>query len=112
MPYDPAFVPGRPVFRFVLGQPGTYQTEHMLRDATVSLVPDRTTGHEMEMLLAAVVQAALVALLIGSVLGRRARARAARIDALLAPGRVSPKELQRHYRRGEEPPSGQDRGGG
>jgi hypothetical protein len=104
MPFDPVFIPGRPVFRFVLSRPGAYQIEHLTRDADVTLVPDTTTGREMEMLLAAVLQAAAVALLVGSVLRRRARSRSARIEALLAPGRVSPKELQQRHTRGSGPP--------
>jgi hypothetical protein len=105
MPFDPVFVRGRPVFRFVASRPGTYTVEHMTRNSQLAIIPDRTTGYEMQMLLAALVQAALVVWLVGSLVRRRARERAARIEALLAPGRVSPKELQRRHSGGEGPPA-------
>ena len=105
MPYDPVFVSGRPVFRFVASRPGVYAVEHMTRDSELAIIPDRATGLEWEMLLAAGVQTAVVVLLGGSLVRRRARNRAARIESLLAPGRVSPKELQRRFSAGgEEPP--------
>ena len=105
MPYDPVFVPGRPIFRFVASRPGIYAVEHMTRDSELAIIPDRTTGLELEMLLAAVVQMAVVVLLVGSLVRRRARTRAARIESLLAPGRVSPKELQRRHSAGDGPPA-------
>ncbi len=105
MPYDPVFVPGRPVFRFVASRPGIYTVEHMTRDSQLAIIPDRTTGFEMEMLLAATIQVVLVVLLVGSMARQRARRRAARIEALLAPGRVSPKELQRRRSGSDGPPA-------
>ncbi len=103
--YDPVFVPGRPVFRFVASRPGIYTVEHMTRDSQLAIIPDRTTGFEMEMLLAATIQVVLVVLLVGSMARQRARRRAARIEALLAPGRVSPKELQRRRSGSDGPPA-------
>ncbi|HET7010221.1 MAG TPA: hypothetical protein VFI11_05550 [Anaerolineales bacterium] len=102
MPYDPLFAPGRPVFRFVASRPGNFTAEHMTRDARIVIVPDYTTGREMEILLAAVLQILAVVLVVGAVARGRARERARRIEALLAPGRVSPKDLQRRYAGSEE----------
>jgi hypothetical protein len=103
MPFDPVFVPGRPIFRFVAGRPGPYAVEHITRNSRLAVIPDRTTGYEMQMLLAALVQTVLVVWLVGSLVRRRARERASRIEALLAPGRLSPKELQRRHSAGEGP---------
>ncbi len=107
MPYDPIEAPGRPIFRFVVPRPGVYRAEHLRRDSVVVVVvPDVTTGAELEMLLAALLQAALLVALVQWLIQRRRRAREARMAALLAPGRLSPKDLQRRHaeRQGPRPP--------
>lgn len=106
MPYDPIEAPGRPIFRFVVSRPGVYQAEHLRRNAELVVIPDTTTGSEFEMFLAALIQAAALVVVVQWLIQRRRRARAARIAALLAPGQISPKELQRRHaeRRGPPPP--------
>ena len=106
MPYDPVVAPGRPIFRFVASRAGRYQVGHLTRNSTVAIVPDYTTGAEKEILLVTLLEVAVLATVVQWIVGRRRRAREARIESLLAPGRVSPKELQaRHAEKyGGRPP--------
>ena len=106
MPFDPIEAAGRPIFRFAVSRPGVYRAEHLRRDSGVVVIPDYTTGAELEMLLAALIQATVLVALVQWFIQRRRRARAARIASLLAPGQVSPKELQRRHaeKNGPRPP--------
>jgi hypothetical protein len=69
----------------------------LTREAAVAILPDTTTGAEAEMLLSAVIELAILATVLQWVIGRRRKERADRIEALLAPGRISPKDLQREH---------------
>jgi hypothetical protein len=93
MPYDPVAVPGRPILRFVTYDAGVFETQHLTRSSAVYVVPDYTTGA-----LVALLQMAVIVAVVRWLLLRRRRARADRVAELLAPGKVSPKELQRRHR--------------
>ena len=100
MPYDPVVVPGRPILRFVILDAGVFETTHLTRSSAVYVVPDYTTGAETELFLVALLQLAVIVAMVRWLILRRRQARAERVAQLLAPGSVSPKELQRRHREG------------
>ncbi len=105
MPYDEPRVPGRPVFRFAVPQPGTYALTHPRRSATLYLVPDRTTGKELLIGLSFLIQLGLLAGVGYAVLGRSWRERRARWRAHQRDRRAASDEVLRR-RRGRPGPSG------
>jgi hypothetical protein len=62
IPFDEPRVPGRPVYRFTIEEPGTYAVTHPRSVSSAFLVPDRITGKESQLAWAAVIQLALLAI--------------------------------------------------
>jgi hypothetical protein len=61
LPFDSALVRGRPIFAFNITTPGTYEMAHITRPAlSVSILPDAVTGHEALIVIAAIVQLAIL----------------------------------------------------
>jgi hypothetical protein len=61
LPFDSALVRGRPIFTFNITTPGTYEMSHVTRPASsLSVLPDAVTGHEAVIVLAAIVQLAIL----------------------------------------------------
>lgn len=70
MPYDDPRAPGRPALVFSIGEAGTYALSHPRRPFAVYLVPDRTTGREGLIAVAAFAQLALLAMPAVILVGR------------------------------------------
>jgi hypothetical protein len=85
MPYDSPFAAGRPVFTFVIAEPGLYAMVFPRREASFSVLPDTTTGKERTILLAYAVELAILGLAVGLPYWRGVKARRARIAAMLPP---------------------------
>jgi hypothetical protein len=60
-PFDEPRVPGRPIYRFTIEEPGTYAVSHPHSVSSAYLVPDRITGKESRLAVAALIQLALLA---------------------------------------------------
>ena len=61
LPFDSALVRGRPIFAFNITTPGTYEMSHITRPtSSVSILPDAVTGHETLIVIAAIVQLAIL----------------------------------------------------
>ncbi len=61
LPFDSALVRGRPIFTFNVTTPGTYEMSHITRPtSSVSILPDAITGHEPLIVIAALVQLAIL----------------------------------------------------
>ncbi len=63
-PYDTALAAGRPIFSFEVTAPGVYEVAYFFRFASISIVPDYTTGKEAVIVLAYIVQIALILTLL------------------------------------------------
>ena len=59
-PYDTPFAEGRPIFVFEINAPGSYEIAYLTRYAFISIVPDYTTGKEQVIVLAYVLQIAIL----------------------------------------------------
>jgi hypothetical protein len=61
LPFDSALVRGRPIFTFNITTPGTYEMSHLTRPtSSLSILPDAITGHETLIVVAAIVQLAIL----------------------------------------------------
>lgn len=98
MPYDDPRVPGRPVFRFVISDPGAYVLSHPRRPVQVYLVPDRTTGRESTILLVSVGQLGIAGFAVGLGFGRPYFERRRRWREHQAQRRAATEEVLRRRR--------------
>jgi hypothetical protein len=76
-PYDTALAAGRPIFAFDVTVPGVYEVAYYFRFASISIVPDYTTGKETVIVLAYIIQIAVILTLLAifySQLNQRRRA--------------------------------------
>ena len=85
MPYDSPYAAGRPIFTFVITEPGLYAMVFPRREASFSILPDTTTGKERTILLAYAVELAILGLAVGLPYWRAVKARRARIASMLPP---------------------------
>jgi hypothetical protein len=69
--YDTPFARGRPVVRFTIDQPGTYQFTHPARQDYMYLVPDTMTGKESLITFWVLAEIALIGGLIFYIFRRR-----------------------------------------
>jgi len=88
MPYDSPLAAGRPVLAMQIEEPGSYVLDFPTRKATMTLVPDRTTGREAAIFTAFAVQLALAAAPFAVALYRREL----RLRGLLRTSRRSSQE--------------------
>jgi hypothetical protein len=72
-PYDTPLAKGRPIFAFTLPGPGRYEIVHPERDASISIVPDYSTGNEGSITLWFLLQGGLIALVLAAIYGRQQR---------------------------------------
>ena len=96
MPYDSAAISGRPIVRFEIDQPGTYEMVYARQSGTVMFLPDPTQAQESRVVLAMLGQLVLLAIIIGLALLPRIRRRMAQrreFDARLAEKRAQTEEF-------------------
>jgi len=96
LPYDSAFISGRPIVRFEIDQPGTYEMIYARQSGTVYFLPDPTKAQENRVVLAMLGQLVLLALIIGLILLPRIRRRMAQrreFDARLAEKRAQSEDF-------------------
>jgi hypothetical protein len=70
-PYDTPLADGRPVFTFVVVDPGTYVITHPTPYAFIAIVPDYTSGNEGLIIFVYVIEIALVLIVVSGVYRRR-----------------------------------------
>lgn len=63
-PYDTCLVAGRPIFVFEVTTPDRYEIAYYFRYASISIVPDYTTGKESAIVFAYIVQIAILLTLV------------------------------------------------
>lgn len=96
MPYDSVAVSGRPIVRFEIDQPGTYEMVYARQSGTVYFLPDPTQAQEGRVVWAMLGQLVLVAIIIGLIFLPRIRQRMAQqreFDARLAEKRAQSEEF-------------------
>jgi len=72
-PYDTRLAAGRPIFVFEVAVPGSYEIAYYYRYAALTIVPDYTTGKEPVIVLAYIVQIAILLTLLWFVYSLRDR---------------------------------------
>lgn len=95
MPYDSPFAAGRPIFTFEVREAGPYGMVFPRRAAILYILPDTTTGKERIILLAYIVELAIVGLAVGLPYWRALSRRRARIATMLPP---RPPEAEAFWR--------------
>ncbi len=88
MPYDSPLAAGRPVLAMQIEHAGSYVLDFPTRKATMTIVPDRTTGREAAIFAAFAVQLAVLAAPLAVALYRRE----SRLRGLLRARRRSSRE--------------------
>jgi len=88
MPYDSPLAAGRPVLAMQIEEAGSYVLDFPTRKATMTIVPDRTTGREAAIYAAFAVQLAVLAAPLAVALYRREL----RLRGLLRARRQSSRE--------------------
>lgn len=101
MPYDSPLAAGRPVLAMQIEEAGSYILDFPTRKATMTIVPDRTTGREAAILTTFAVQLAVLAAPLAVALYRREL----RLRGLLRASRRSSREKFARIRDLGRPPS-------
>jgi hypothetical protein len=78
-PYDTPLAEGRPIFAFEVDAPDIFEFWYPSRSASISIVPDYTTGKEPIIVLAYILQIAILVVPFGIVYYRRYQRQRTRI---------------------------------
>lgn len=93
-PYDTSIVRGRPIYTFDIGAPGWYELRHPNRHATISILPDYTTGKETLIVFLTLLQIIAIASIPGFIYFRGYRMRREMTEAYQEQARRRAEEMR------------------
>lgn len=98
--YDSVLARGRPIYRFLIENPGVYTLDYPTRKAQVSILPDATFGKETMLFLAYALQIGVILAPLGFLYYRRRRRNIRRIREIrklkTIRGSVFQKDVQKN----------------